>query len=83
MVERHTGPNGRSCRRAAPTPGGNLITDFGLNPEKISSIGYGEAHPVAINDTAEGRATPHRPDPPRARGGEKRMADSQRMHYDG
>jgi len=39
-----------------------LISNFGVDPEKISSIGYGEARPVARNDTAEGRARNRRID---------------------
>jgi outer membrane protein OmpA-like peptidoglycan-associated protein len=39
-----------------------LISHYRLNPEKISSIGYGEARPVATNDTAEGRARNRRID---------------------
>jgi flagellar motor protein MotB len=33
-----------------------------LNPEKVSSVGYGETRPVASNDTAEGRARNRRID---------------------
>lgn len=32
-----------------------LLTGSNLNPEKISSVGYGETRPVASNDTADGR----------------------------
>lgn len=39
-----------------------LAARFGLDPEKISSIGYGEARPVASNETAEGRARNRRID---------------------
>ncbi|HEX2493062.1 MAG TPA: OmpA family protein [Steroidobacter sp.] len=39
-----------------------LGTQFGLDPEKISSIGYGEARPVATNETAAGRARNRRID---------------------
>lgn len=39
-----------------------LVGNFGVNPEKISSIGYGETRPVARNDTAEGRARNRRID---------------------
>lgn len=48
-----------------------LVSNFGLNPEKISSVGYGEARPVATNETAAGRARNRRidlvirPAPPR------------------
>lgn len=39
-----------------------LVTHFGANAEKISSIGYGEARPVATNETAAGRARNRRID---------------------
>ncbi|HEY8538169.1 MAG TPA: OmpA family protein, partial [Steroidobacteraceae bacterium] len=39
-----------------------IVSNFGYNPERISSIGYGEARPVATNDTAEGRARNRRID---------------------
>nr|MBO2489723.1 hypothetical protein [Gammaproteobacteria bacterium] len=39
-----------------------LVTHFGVNPERITSIGYGEARPVATNETAEGRARNRRID---------------------
>ncbi len=32
-----------------------LIDTDGLEPERLSATGYGEYHPVASNDTAEGR----------------------------
>lgn len=48
-----------------------LVANFGVNPEKISSVGYGEARPVATNETPAGRARNRRidlvirPAPPR------------------
>lgn len=39
-----------------------LVNTFGANPERITSIGYGEARPVATNETAEGRARNRRID---------------------
>jgi outer membrane protein OmpA-like peptidoglycan-associated protein len=39
-----------------------LVSSFGVDPEKISSIGYGEARPVATNETAGGRARNRRID---------------------
>lgn len=39
-----------------------LITTFGANPERVTSIGYGEARPVSTNETAEGRARNRRID---------------------
>jgi len=39
-----------------------LVTNFGLDAEKVTSIGYGETRPVASNDTADGRARNRRID---------------------
>jgi OmpA-OmpF porin, OOP family len=39
-----------------------LISNMGLNAEKISSIGYGETKPVASNQNAEGKARNRRID---------------------
>ncbi len=39
-----------------------LVTNFGVNPERVTSIGYGEARPVSTNETAEGRARNRRID---------------------
>jgi OmpA-OmpF porin, OOP family len=39
-----------------------LVSNFGVNPENVSSIGYGEARPVATNETAVGRARNRRID---------------------
>ncbi len=39
-----------------------LITNFGLAPNRVSAAGYGEFHPVASNQTAEGRARNRRID---------------------
>ena len=32
------------------------LTNKGINPSLLDSVGYGESRPVATNDTAEGRA---------------------------
>lgn len=32
-----------------------LVDDEGINPERVSAIGYGEYHPVASNSSDEGR----------------------------
>ncbi|WP_116369121.1 TolC family outer membrane protein [Parahaliea mediterranea] len=37
-----------------------MIDKHGVNPQQISAIGYGEARPVADNNTAEGRASNRR-----------------------
>jgi outer membrane protein OmpA-like peptidoglycan-associated protein len=39
-----------------------LVSNFAMNPEKITSVGYGEARPVATNETAAGRARNRRID---------------------
>ena len=39
-----------------------LVSNFAMNPEKISSVGYGEARPVATNETPAGRARNRRID---------------------
>jgi len=39
-----------------------LITSYGLPPSHLSAAGYGEFHPIATNDTPEGRAQNRRLD---------------------
>jgi OmpA-OmpF porin, OOP family len=39
-----------------------MVSNMGLNAEKISSIGYGESRPVASNQNAEGKARNRRID---------------------
>jgi len=39
-----------------------LISNYGLPPSHLSAAGYGEFHPVASNDTPEGRAQNRRLD---------------------
>jgi OmpA-OmpF porin, OOP family len=39
-----------------------LVTTFAMDPERITSIGYGEARPVATNETPAGRARNRRID---------------------
>ena len=39
-----------------------LLRDMKFDPAKISMAGYGEYHPVAANDTAEGRQANRRVD---------------------
>lgn len=39
-----------------------LVTNFAMNPEKVTSVGYGEARPVATNETAAGRTRNRRID---------------------
>lgn len=32
-----------------------LIEQYGISPDRLNAVGYGETRPVASNDTAEGR----------------------------
>lgn len=50
-----------STKRATNMLRGVLDTDL-IDAEKVSATGYGEYHPVASNDTAEGRAQNRRVD---------------------
>ncbi|MEJ2394532.1 MAG: flagellar motor protein MotD [Candidatus Thiodiazotropha sp.] len=43
-----------SAARAASVV--HLLTRMGVDPSRLSAIGYGEHHPAASNDTEEGRA---------------------------
>ncbi|HEU4653277.1 MAG TPA: OmpA family protein [Steroidobacteraceae bacterium] len=67
-VEGHTDANGSDSANLilsqdrADSVKSYLVSNFGMNPEKISSIGYGEARPVATNETPEGRARNRRID---------------------
>lgn len=68
VVEGHTDSNGGDSANLilsqdrADAVKQYLLTNFGSNPEKISSIGYGEARPVATNETTEGRSRNRRID---------------------
>jgi OOP family OmpA-OmpF porin len=33
-----------------------LVNTYGIDASRLKAVGYGEANPVASNDTAEGRA---------------------------
>lgn len=39
-----------------------LVQKYGLPPESLSVAGYGEYHPIASNDTEDGRAMNRRVD---------------------
>jgi len=68
VVEGHTDSNGSDSANLilsqdrADAVKQYIVSNFGRNPERISSIGYGEARPVATNETAEGRARNRRID---------------------
>ena len=61
MIEGHTdsrGPaayNERLSSRRADAVKRMLVTDFGIAPQRLSSVGYGESQPVASNATVDGR----------------------------
>jgi outer membrane protein OmpA-like peptidoglycan-associated protein len=64
IIEGHTDniPTGKqhsdnfdlSLRRARAVA--NILVSHGISPDRISVIGYGDAHPIDSNDTEEGRA---------------------------
>lgn len=67
-VEGHTDANGSDSQNLilsqdrADAVRQYMVSNFGFNPEKVSSVGYGEARPVATNETAAGRARNRRID---------------------
>jgi OOP family OmpA-OmpF porin len=62
VVEGHTDNvgnddyNQRLSDRRAKAVRDVLINEFGVPASRIDAVGYGEARPIATNDTAEGRA---------------------------
>ncbi len=68
VIEGHTDGNGSDSANLilsqdrADAVRQYIVSHYGINPEKVSSIGYGEARPVANNETAEGRARNRRID---------------------
>jgi len=68
VVEGHTDSNGTDSANLilsqdrADAVRQYLVTNFGLNAEKVSAIGYGETRPTASNETSEGRARNRRID---------------------
>jgi OOP family OmpA-OmpF porin len=68
VVEGHTDANGSDSANLilsqdrADAVKQYLVSNFQIDPERITSIGYGEARPVATNETAEGRARNRRID---------------------
>jgi outer membrane protein OmpA-like peptidoglycan-associated protein len=67
-VEGHTDANGSDSTNLilsqdrADAVRQYLVSNFGVDPEKVSSVGYGEARPVATNETAAGRTRNRRID---------------------
>lgn len=61
VIEGHTDSTGRAefnqtlSERRAASVANALTSRFGIDASRISSVGYGEANPIASNDTAEGR----------------------------
>ena len=68
VVEGHTDANGGDSANLilsqdrADAVKQYLVTNFRVDPEKVSSIGYGEARPVATNETPAGRTRNRRID---------------------
>lgn len=68
VIEGHTDANGSDSANLllsqdrADAVKQYLVSQFGANAEKVSSIGYGEARPVSTNETAAGRARNRRID---------------------
>lgn len=68
VIEGHTDANGSDSANLilsqdrADAVKQYLVSQFGSNAEKVSSIGYGEARPVATNETTAGRARNRRID---------------------
>jgi len=46
---------GLSERRAAAVKA-KIVEDYGIDPNRITTVGYGESRPIETNDTEEGRA---------------------------
>ena len=68
VVEGHTDANGSDSTNLilsqdrADAVRQYLVSNFAMDPEKITSVGYGESRPVATNETAAGRARNRRID---------------------
>ena len=68
VVEGHTDSNGGDSANLilsqdrADALRQYLVSNFGVNAERVTSIGYGETRPVANNETADGRARNRRID---------------------
>ena len=66
IIEGHTDSNGTDTynvglsQRRANTVRQALISQHGINPSRLTAIGYGESRPIATNTTEEGRYTNRR-----------------------
>lgn len=61
VIEGHTDSSGAAAynqelsERRAGAVASLLVSDFGIDPARVSTVGYGETQPVANNDNAAGR----------------------------
>ena len=55
-IKNHVFPSNWELSAARAATVVRLFAEYGVEPSRMASIGYGEHHPVASNDTAEGRA---------------------------
>jgi outer membrane protein OmpA-like peptidoglycan-associated protein len=68
VVEGHTdsqgadGPNMQLSQQRADAVREYLIANLGLDPSRVTAVGYGKTRPIAANETAEGRAQNRRID---------------------
>lgn len=66
VVEGYTDSRGSDAynlalsQKRADAVAAKLATNYGIDPSRVSAKGYGEANPVATNETAEGRAANRR-----------------------
>jgi OOP family OmpA-OmpF porin len=55
-----TGSNQKLSERRAQAVAQSLVRDHGIASDRVQSVGYGTARPIADNKTADGRATNRR-----------------------
>ena len=66
VVEGYTDSSGSAAynqnlsERRATAVADVLVNSFAVTPSRVSAVGYGEARPIANNDTAEGRSANRR-----------------------
>ena len=62
VIEGHTDSQGAEAynqklsQRRADSVRNSLVSKYGIAADRIKAVGYGEAKPIASNDTADGRA---------------------------